>query len=402
MDEADKIIEQAKNEKKYRKKQKKKEEAKPRLYTGSTIRDIILGGTKGIMGVKVGVIWNVIGLSSTGKTFEINELIAVNRHFYGNKFKWNYDATSEGGNDVDCEKLYGFPVITEKTLRSFTVEEMSVNIKKFLLTLNEGDIGCYVVDSLDGLTSQEIQKRIDERFKKMSKGQKYDEGSYKMAKAAVLKQEIFPDIKPLIEKSNCLLIIVSQQTKKVNQTYGNPKSRAGGDALRFFSHIESWTRKVDNITRKYKGKEYTKGMRSLIGFEKTRNSKAFRSHYNTFYTEDYGLDDLSDNIDFLFDLLTDGGADSSGESSHIKLKALDGIMNKEDMFKIFCDNNATKKQLEKIDELREAEKDWYITKWDLIPYVEDNNLEPIIKQKTIDKWYDIEEHLKVERKKRFV
>lgn len=339
-----------------------KKEIKNRLYTGSTLRDIVLGGAKGILGIQPGVIWNSIGKASAGKTFEADELIAVNRKIYGKKFKWNFD-NAEGGNDVNTQKLYGFDIITEDSLRSFTVEDLAINIKKFLKTLKGDDLGVYIIDSMDALVSKEVKDRIKEREKAALKEKEFDAGSYMMQKAKYLKQEFFPEIKPLIENSNCLLIIISQESEKVGLTFGSKRDRAGGKALRFFSHFESWLTEVEKLKVTKKGEVRVIGVRNKITFTRTRNERPFREHYNTIYF-DYGVDDLSSNLDFLFRLLTDSGKTSSNFSVEFK------------------------------DQIFKSKKE-------LVAYIEHHELEQEIKEMVIEKWESIEDSVKIDRKRKY-
>jgi len=357
MSKVDEVINDAINEPK-----KKKEKKEIRLLTGNTIRDIILGGGNRVLGVKIGIVWNMIGEPSAGKTFEADELIAINKRIYKDKLKFNFD-NAEGGNEVDCKKLYGIDIITENSLRSSTVEELNINIKKFLKTLKEDEIGIYVVDSLDALTSKEVEDRIKEREKAEAKGKSYDSGSYMMGKQKYLKQEFFPEIKILIEKSNCLLIIISQQTEKIGITFGSKKERAGGKALRFFSHIESWAKEIEKIRITKKGETRTIGVRNKTEFTRTRNERPFRNHYNTIYF-DYGISDIDSNLDFLFNLLTDGGKDKTN-------------------FNVEFDNNVFK------------------SKKELITYIEDKNLEDTLREMVIEKWEAIEESVKIYRKRKY-
>lgn len=359
--EADNVINQALSE---TKKEKKKDEK--RLTTGIYLRDIILGGGDGILGVKTGIIWNMIGVSGAGKTFEGNELIYANKKKYGDKFKFNYDATSEGGNDINCENIYGFPVVTEDSLRSFTVEKLMFNIKKFIELLEKDELGVYIVDSLDGLISQEIEERIENRKKAHESDKNFDEGSYLMARAKFLKQEFFPHIKPLIEKSNCLLIIISQQSEKVGVSFGSKKDRAGGKALKFFAHIESWCREVEKITITAKKETIPIGIRNKVEFTKTRNDRPFRSHYNTIFF-DFGIADVDNNVDYLFSLLTESGKDKAKKDQKIEYDGKE-----------------------------------FKTKEALINYIEENDLENDIKMKVLEKWEEVEKAAKqkVKRKKK--
>jgi RecA/RadA recombinase len=359
--DSDKIIKQVIEE---TKKKKEKPKEKPRLLTGSTLLDSILGGEKNVYGIQTGVIWNSIGESGGGKTFAACELIAVNKRIYKDKFKYFFD-DAEGGNDIDSQKLYGFEIVTEEMREkaSDTVEQLHMNIKKFLPTLKKDEIGCYVIDSLDALISNEVKNIIKDREKAFDKGKEFDQGSYFMEKAKYLKQQFFPDIKPLIEKSNCLLIITSQQGDKIGVVFGSKATRAGGKALKFFCHFESWMKEVEKFKVKYKGEERSVGVRNKIKFTKTRNKRPFRECYSTIFF-DYGVADLDSNLDYIFNLLTDSGKTSTNFN----------IEYKDQVFK---------------------------KKKDLIKYIEDNNFEDEIKQLAIDKWEGVEEAIKIERKRKY-
>ena len=358
MKKTDVIVEQAINESK----KKKEKIEKSRLSTGSTLRDVVLGGEKNVYGIQTGIVWNSIGDSSAGKTFEACELIAINKNLYKDKFKWNYD-NAELGNNIDTKKLYGFDIIVPDSLCSRTVEELALNIKKFLLSLNKDEIGCYVVDSLDALTSKEVDDRIKEREKAQEKGKDFDAGSYLMGKQKYLAQEFFPEIKPLIEKSNCLLIIISQEKEKIGITFGSKSTRAGGKALLFFSHFESWLAETEKLKVTKNGETRIIGIRNKIKFTKSRNARPFREHYHTIFF-DYGISDIDSNVDYLFNLLTASGRDSTNFN----------VEYKDQVFK---------------------------KKKDLIKFIEDNNLENEIKQAVIQKWEDIEDSIKIERKAKF-
>jgi RecA/RadA recombinase len=356
MDQVKKIVKQAKEE--------KKDEIinKPRLLTGSTLRDLVLGGSKDVFGIETGCIWNSIGDSSSGKTFEACEFIATNKKLYKDKFKFNYD-DAEGGNGIDSNKLYGFDIITSDSLRSETVEDLYINIHKFLKTLKEDEVGCYVVDSLDALTSKDVKDRGKERIKAFEKGKEFDEGSYMMSKQKYLAQEFFPDIKPLIEKSNCLLLIISQEKEKIGVSFGSKSTRSGGKALQFYSHFESWLARAEKLEVTKKGETRVIGIRNKMRFTKARNSKPFRDNYATIYF-DYGISDLDSNLDFLFSLLTESGKDKTNFSVDFK----------DQTFK---------------------------SKKELISYIEENNLEDEIKNQVIEKWESIEDSILINRKRKF-
>jgi recombination protein RecA len=357
-----KIVDQAINE---TKKKKEKPIEKKRLLTGSTLRDLVLAGEKDKLGIPTGVIWNSIGDSSAGKTFESCELIATNKKIYKDKFRWNYD-NCEGGMTLDSQKLYGFDIITDKSLISHTVEELFINVNKFIKELKSDELGCYVVDSLDALVSSEVVERGEDRIKAFKKGKEFDAGSYLMGKQKYLSQEFLPIIKPLIETSNCLLIIISQEKEKIGVTFGSKSTRAGGKALQFFSHFESWLARSEKLEITKKGEKRVVGIRNKMRFTKARNARPFRDSYATIYF-DYGISDIDSNVDFLFGLLTDSGNDKA-------IKDFKGVEYKDQIFK---------------------------SKKELIAYIIENNFEEEIKQLVINRWEEIEDSVKIERRSKY-
>ena len=150
-----------------RKNMETKKEKRIFFRTGCIVLDKLIGGKKGVFGVPAGRFINIVGDKSSGKTFSSNEFIAWAHYEFGKKFKWCYD-DCESGYSFDTESLYGFEIMPEEKeerIHSENVEDAFCNISNFANSLKKDEVGIYVLDSLDGLTSQEQDDRAEERKK---------------------------------------------------------------------------------------------------------------------------------------------------------------------------------------------------------------------------------------------
>jgi len=343
-----------------------------RIPTGALLIDLMAGGDKGVEGLNNYSIWNFWGGSSSAKSFLAVEVIANARKMFGEKLRWNYD-NSESSVPFNTQRLYGFDIMPEKeTTKSETVEELFCNVKTFVEKAKEDEFSIYVVDSLDGLQSKEQKKMSEERMKAFESNKEFKKDSYKMGKAKFLSTEFFPDIASMCEKKNCLVIIISQTRTNVNAGLYEPKeTRAGGDALQFY---------CDGVLRLKKRRDIMSNgdaegslpIGVLIHMENTKlkAERPFRECFVTFMFG-YGIDNISTNIDFLFDLRTKGTGDIA-------------------------------KKLEKGIVWNEGDEP--VTKQKLIAFIEENNLEEELNNRVRAKWEAIEdkasEQVKV-RKSRF-
>jgi recombination protein RecA len=321
-----------------------------RIYfsTGSTLLDLVVGG--GVdMGYSAGSIINIVGDKSTGKTFLANEIIASAYHKYEDKFIWNYD-DAESGYTFDSQKLYNMPPIcNSNSFKSKTVEDWYCNVRKFLEKIKDDMIGIYVLDSLDGLSSNEILERGDERYKAFKQKKDFDKGSYQMASAKFLSQEFFRGLAGELMEKNVLLIVISQVRDKIGSFFAQ-QTRAGGKALDFYAHTALWLSNLQKIEKSNRSIGYVVKAKA----KKNKTSRPFREAIISLLF-DYGIDNVGSNLDFLFDLRGDSGK--------------------------------IKKCSEKIQ--WEKEENTY-TRDELIDKILNEDLCDLIEKKTIEKWEDIE------------
>lgn len=389
-----------------------------RFKTGSDLLDLVIGGGLG-MGVPAGKIINIVGDKSSGKTFYACELIAAARHQYKTRLKWKFD-DCESGYTFDTKHLYGFEIMPENEKdrhHSETVEDLYCNVRSFAESLGKNEIGIYVVDSLDGLTSEESDDLAEQRYNAHLKGKTFDKGSYKMGKAKYLSQEFFPQLADFLQDKNVLLVIISQIRDNVEAYSHKEYTRAGGRAMDFYCHSVVFLATMKKITKK--GRAI-----GVITKAKTTKSKTPRPFRETMMPLlfDYGIDNIGANIDFLFDLRGESGALLSAANALIwegkgttkeNVKGFLERLDYMDEFKSFCKKTKTpplKKQsmidwiVEKTDLKEEFEKEFgtTMTRDQLIDYIEEKRLTKPLKERVIAKWEAIEESIKNNRNPKYV
>ncbi len=277
---------------------KKKKEHLTFAKTGSTLLDIAGG-------FAFGKIVNIVGDNSTGKTLLAMECIAQSKNKFGKKLKWVYD-DAEAGFSFDPEAMYGIKVLSDDGSASETVEDFEYNLNKELDKLKSDEYLIYVLDSLDGISSNEEKCRQEERHKYIKakrEGKKPKEltGSYQTEKPKKMS-EFFRLQKNNIKNKNCLLIIISQVRDKIGATYGDKQTRTGGKALDFFASVIWWLAVLEKV--KIKDTEIAVVIRARN--KKNKVAKPYRK-INMHILFDYGIDDITSNIEYLYDLRTPTG-----------------------------------------------------------------------------------------------
>lgn len=389
---------------------------KIRFSTGCQLLDLVIGGKKGVLGIPAGKFINIVGDKSAGKTFLSNEIIASAYHKYGSKkFKWVYD-DCESGYSFDTESMYGFDIMPENPVHSTTVEEAFCNISDFANSLKDSQFGIYVLDSLDGLTSQEQDDRAEERLKAFHADKEFDKGTYGMGKQKYLSQEFCPQLCSVIEDKNVLVIIISQVREKIDMFSFEKYSRSGGKAIDFYAHSVIWLATAKYITKK----DRKVGVVVKAKTTKSKTPRPFRECFFSFLY-DYGLDDIGSSVDFLFDLRTDKGelntkakaVQWNGDAGKMTLSDLKKFLEEYELMEKyensrFCDGKPT---AEDIFDFIQSKKDYKakfsekfgesMSREELISWIEDNNLEDELRERVTNKWEEIEDSVKSSRKKKY-
>ena len=274
------------------------------FQTGSKLIDMVMGGAKGVYGSPAGRILNICGDKSAGKTFITNEIIANAYWKYGKKFKWMY-ADAERGYSFDTETMYGFDIHTPESDAPTNVEEAFYCITRFAESLKKDEFGIYVLDSLDALTSDEQDKRAEDRLEAIEKDKEM-KGTFGMGKAKYLSQEFFPQLCKVLEDKNILLIIVSQIRDNTDMFSFEKYSRSGGKALDFYCSMVIWLATAKKITVEEGEQKAIIGGTNKLKVTKGKVPRPFRECFYTYYYQT-GIDNVTTGVDYLFDIRTKTG-----------------------------------------------------------------------------------------------
>ncbi|MGD8707132.1 MAG: hypothetical protein PVI88_00430 [Nitrosopumilaceae archaeon] len=333
-------------------KRPKSNENKKLLSTGCTILDLVTGK------YPYGII-NIVGDTSTGKTYLTLETLAYLIQKNNKKIKWFWDK-AEGRFSWDTQSRYGYEILTEEmeNRKSKTVEDMAFNLQHELKSLKKDTVLVYVVDSLDGLSSDEEIIRDEKKYQAKSKGKKLEKGTYGMGKARDMSRFFRLRTKD-IEDKKCLLIIISQVRENIGVSFGRKYRRNGGKGLDHYANSIVWLAVAER--HKKKGREI--GATIKIKPDKTSNGTPGREGFIELIY-DYGVDNVGTNINFLYDLKTDTGKNIS--DMHKKLLDWDG------------------KEL---------------TRKKLIRYIEKNDLEDELERRVVSKWNEIEDSISSKERK---
>ena len=386
-----------------------------RFQTGCKLLDMVVGGAKGVYGFPSGRFINIVGDKSAGKTFLSNEIIAWAYHNIDKKkFRWVYD-DCESGYSFDTQSMYGFDIMPDEPIRSTTVEEAFCNISDFCDSLKDDQCGIYVLDSLDGLTSQEQDDRADERLKAFHNDKVFDKGSYGMGKQKYLSQEFFPQLCSKIQDKNILVIIISQVRENVDMFSFEKFTRSGGKAMDFYAHTVLWLATAQKIIKK----DRSIGVVVKAKVTKSKTPRPFRECFFSFLY-DYGLDGTGTSIDYIYDLRTPKGdlttkakAIQWGESGELDLDKLKKFLEDNDLVEKFEESSYYDGKysaedifdfIQKKKSYRELYADSFgqsMTREEMITWIEDNDKIDELNERVEDKWEDTEASIKSNRKKKY-
>lgn len=329
----------------------------PYYPTGVTLLDEVVGGGLGL-GYAGGKFVNLAGDTGTSKSYIAWHTIVANIHYWkqqGIPFKWIYD-DSEYGSTFDIEAIYGLELSPENLTNSETVEQAHASISNFLNSLKEGEKGIYVLDSLDPLKTEAEIKAVEDDIDNINKGKKVERGSYEVAKQKYLSSRLFPQITGLLNTTKALVIIISQV--RYNLSPMGPQFTIGGGkaAEHYYNTRVLLSRQADHtITRQ--GNQLDIGMGVKAQLKKNKCPRPNRScQFDIFYTR--GVDDIGACIDFLAGGKTPTGLKAKGGKYEWDEVA---FPNKDEMYNFIVNNKLVKelrnKTIERWEELEALAKE---------------------------------------------
>lgn len=281
------------------------------ISAGAAIIDAMLGG-----GYATGRVVNLVGDKSAGKTLLAIEATA-NFHITLPTGLKRY-AESEHAFDIAYADALGMPVDSVEFIpkdQSFrTVQDFERDLKMFCkrVIAAKAPGGLYVLDSLDALTDEAELARMEKKDKAAARARDRDDdddkpekvaGTYGADKAKMMS-EMFRKLVAELEEANVLLIVVSQLRDKIGVTFGERQTRSGGRALDFYATHIIWLREKGKIKQTRDGIERIVGVDVHARVKKNKVGLPFREcEYPILFG--YGVDDLTANVEWLFDVKRD-------------------------------------------------------------------------------------------------
>lgn len=273
------------------------------LRTGSSVLDVHLSGTnKG--GYRSGKYYALVGDSSSGKTWLCFTAFAeakLNPAFAD--YRLIYDSVEDGA-DMDVAHFFGQTVAdaleppagtAEDPVYSRTAEDFDFHLNA---AMKDGRPFIYVLDSIDGLSTEADEEKDAESRKARTTGKKVT-GSYGMSKAKKLKAILrLATSTDGLRKSGSILIVLCQTIDNVGFGF-ETKDRAGGNAVTFFATADVWLSVKKTITKPVKGKDRPVGITTHVVIKKNRITGRRYEKLTLPILYSVGIDDTGGCVDYL-------------------------------------------------------------------------------------------------------
>ncbi len=259
--------------------------AKPReevrfISSGNRLLDLTLGG-----GWACRRVANIVGDSAAGKTLLAVEACVNFLPYVRSPDDIRY-VEGEMAYDIAYGEQIGMPPEIKPVDDIGTVEDFFDDLSDFIRPRQrQQEPSLYVLDSLDALSDEAEQKRG------------IRDATFGTNKAAQMS-ETFRRINGMVSKANVTLLIVSQLRDKIGVTFGEKKTRAGGNALQFYCSQIVWLAEIKKITRTVRQRQVPIGG---VVRARCRKNKVGMPHrecqLNVLYN--YGVDDETSMLDYL-------------------------------------------------------------------------------------------------------
>lgn len=344
---------------------KKKKGKKLFLGSGSTLLNLACTGRRDAA-YMAGGYYVLIGDSSAGKTVVVGTALAeavMNPKF--NEYEKVFDNVEDGAMMFDkffgnrVAKEFKPPAVAEDGLpkNSKTVEEFYYNHHK--ATKRSKNI--YGLDSENALTTEAEKDKQNETRKAIEKGKELP-GSMTDSKAKLHSQNLRGLIAEVRDTRSIFFMLCQTRDAMGFGAQFEPKTRAGGRALKFYAQLELWFSIFKHITKTVREKEREVGILAQIKVKKNRFTGKNRTILLPIY-HSFGIDEVGSCVDYLI-------AEKHWPKTGGKINAKE--------FKVT------------------------LTRDKLIRYIEDNNQEDQLSQIVEEIWNSIEQECEVHRKSRYV
>jgi RecA/RadA recombinase len=280
---------------------KPKETSRLYLSLGCPLLNLAVSGDwrKGMI---AGTYCFYVGDSSSGKTLATLSMLAeaANDPNFDEYELWHING--EVGSFFDFEVFFGskaakrIQVMTPSNGQPMLLEKVYDFLDK---KLSEGKKIVAVLDSMDSFSTESREELIQENAKRREQG-KDTQGSYGDGKAK-LNSERLPRLVQGIEQSGSIVVSISQTRDNIGGgPYAPAKTRSGGHAIKFYASLEIWTSPGKVITKEYKGKDRTIGIKPVFRIKKNRINGKERT-VTIPILPDFGIDALGAAVDYLIE-----------------------------------------------------------------------------------------------------
>lgn len=252
------------------------------IPTGCTTLDCVIGG-----GWALGRISNIVGDKATGKTLLAMEACSNFIKDYPEGKIWYVE--SESAFEPEYAKALGLDVNKINFIQDiYTVEDFFKTLESAIKSLNKGEPGFFVLDSLDALSDDaEIERDIDSP-------------SYAMNKQKKLS-ELFRRLNNLMGKSGIHLQIISQVRHKIGMAFGRKFDRSGGKSLDFYASQVIYLSHTGQIMKTINTRKRAVGVKIKAKCDKNKVGLPFRDC--EFQIEfGYGIDDVTASLNWLLEV----------------------------------------------------------------------------------------------------
>ncbi len=247
------------------------------------------------------VLW--VGDSGSGKSFITLTTLAeaaLNPAYKDYKLLFN---NAENGALFDLERFLPPLVGRLEPLAGTRKEPHNVTVLEEFYdcvdaALKEGP--CVILnDSMDALVPRTWAKKLAADKKARAKGEESG-GSYGTDKAKINSERLRPVVNRL-EASGSILIMISQTRNRIGfGSQFDPKTRGGGDAMRFYAHVELWTSVLGHIYKEFPAlkKRVEQGITCRVKIKKNRINGRVRV-VDVPILHSHGIDDLGGLVEYL-------------------------------------------------------------------------------------------------------
>lgn len=250
--------------------------------SGCTILDCVLGG-----GWPVGRISNLVGDRSTAKTALATEAVINFLRKYPSGLSFYRE--TEAAFDMNYAQQMGMPIdkvdFGNPDEPLLTVEDFSRDLEACIEVATKAkQPAIYVLDSLDAL-SDEAEMGTD------------GQAGFGMQKAK-LTSILFRKTARKLERTQVLLLVVSQVRENIGVSFGEKYRRSGGKALDFYSSVCLWLAHIKTLKRTISKVERSYGVVIKAKTKKNKVAMPFRDCEFPFIFG-YGTDDIIASLEWL-------------------------------------------------------------------------------------------------------